>query len=537
MSQRLRRFYEFGSFRFYPDERILQYKGETVSLPGRPMDVLLVLIELRDRPGVDRDTLLTKVWGGNGGDMGNLYRAIADLKAALRKCDNHREYIENIRQYGYRFKQSVAELYDDSAGLTAEEPPGEQVVLKQESETNNQAMPRPHQAIEQKLPISINKEERAGRRPGSKPVIIWLAAICALLIVVGLLSVRHYLGASNNPPAPRNTNNAEAYQFYSRGRTYWNRRDNKGLTTAVECFKQAIQRDPNYVQAYIGLADALMLLPTYSNVQPAEAYPQAKQAAEKAIRLCDEQPAPALAAEAHTSLAQVLEMWEWRWQDAEQEYRKAIGLNPDYATAHHWFGYFLTRRAKFEEGLSELRKAQQLDPTTSIINADLAWGLLWSAQSGQVDEVTKRFRLDEAMKRLQEVIDLDPTFVRAHEYLANAYRVNGMDKEALEERKKMMILSKKDKDGIFSQEQSWEGLLQRQLGLELEKVKEGRPSTGTIAVLYARLGKKEEALQWLEKAFQAHAPEMVGLAGNPVWNELRSDSRFSELMERVGHRD
>ena len=534
MSQQLRRYYEFGAFRFYPDERILQYKRETVSLPGKAMDILYVLIDLRDHPGVDKSTLLTTVWGGNGGEVGNLYRAISTLKETLRKYDNQHEYIENIREYGYRFKQSVTEHFDGSPELTTEKPSKEQFVPEEGPGISNQVIAQPFQGVE-KLPVTGgDKEERASRRPGSKPVIIWLAAICAVLIVVILLGLRRYLGASNNTLAKRYTENAEAYQFYSRGLTYWNRRNNKGLTTAIEYFRQAIQRDPNYVQAYVGLADALILLPTHSNIQPAEAYPQAKQAAEEAIRLCDKQPAPALAAEAHTSLAQVLEMWEWRWQDAEQEYRKAIRLNPDYATARHWFGYFLTRRAKFEEGLSELRKAQQLDPTSPIINADVAWGLLWSVQSAQVDEVIKRIRLDEAIMRLQEMIDLDPTFVRSHEYLANAYRLKGMDEEALEERKKMMALSGQDKAGIFGKEKSWEGMFQKQLDLELEEAKKGSPSTGTIAVLYARLGKKEKALQWLEKAFQAHAPEMGGLAGNPVWNELRSDPRFIDLMRRVG---
>jgi tetratricopeptide (TPR) repeat protein len=186
-------------------------------------------------------------------------------------------------------------------------------------------------------------------------------------------------GEEDKRLSKRYTQNVEAYRHFIRGRFLWNKRKEEDLLKAITHFQQAVDLDSDYALAYSGLADSYFLLPDYSNTPAREAYPKAKMAAINALRIDDS------LAEAHTSLGQVREYYDWAWSDAESEYKRAISLNPNYVTAYHWYGFYLTRTARFEEGISELKKVQELDPLSQMINADVAWGLLWFIQSGQVD--------------------------------------------------------------------------------------------------------------------------------------------------------
>jgi Tfp pilus assembly protein PilF len=189
----------------------------------------------------------------------------------------------------------------------------------------------------------------------------------------------------------------EAYDLYLKGRYFWNKRTPEGFEEAIKYFQQAIAKDPDYARAYAGLADCYALLPGYTMTIPqTEALPKARAAALKALQL-DER-----LAEAHTSMALIAENYDWDWQTAEKEYRRAIELNPNYATAHHWYAEYLTWNGRFDEALRESERARQLDPLSLIIAADNAMIFYYSRQ------------YDRAEKGFNAVLEMEPTFPRAH---------------------------------------------------------------------------------------------------------------------------
>jgi TolB-like protein/DNA-binding winged helix-turn-helix (wHTH) protein/Tfp pilus assembly protein PilF len=206
-------------------------------------------------------------------------------------------------------------------------------------------------------------------------------------------------GAKRTNPSPRpppSTKDYEAYDLYLKGRYFWNKRSTQGFPRAVEYFQQAIAKDPNYARAYAGLADSYALISSYHFAPQDEFMPKARAAALKALQL-DER-----LAEAHTSLALIIENYDWDWPGAEKEFRRAIQLDPNYATAHHWYAEYLSFQGRFDEAFAEIERARQLDPLSLIIAADNGSILYYSRQ------------YDRAIQQLQAVLDMDPAFGRAH---------------------------------------------------------------------------------------------------------------------------
>ena len=192
------------------------------------------------------------------------------------------------------------------------------------------------------------------------------------------------------------TTNAESFQFYLRGRYFWNKRTADGIRKAVEQFQQAIDRDPNYALGYVGLADCYQLLEPYAGMPASETLPKARAAADRALQIDDS------LSEAHASSALVYERL-WRWAEAEEEVKRAISLNPNYATAHQWFGFHLMAKREFDDALKEIKRAQELDPLSSIISINVA------------DAYLLKNDLNSAIEQCNRVIELDPSFPRAHE--------------------------------------------------------------------------------------------------------------------------
>jgi tetratricopeptide (TPR) repeat protein len=228
-------------------------------------------------------------------------------------------------------------------------------------------------------------------------------------------------GSEKTAIAKRPTENPEAYELYLKGRFFWNKRTGADLRTAIEYFNQALGKDPNYALAYAGLADSYCLLSAYGAASRLDSLPQAKAAAEKALDLDD------TLAEAHTSLGNVL-----RGYDLEQslkEFERAIELNPNYATAHHWYGEFLGATGRSDEGIAELKRAQQLDPLSLVINTDL----------GEVYTFAREY--DKAIEQLRKTIEMDPRFYYANWHLGVALQLKGQLNEALAEYRKAAELN------------------------------------------------------------------------------------------------
>jgi serine/threonine-protein kinase len=317
------------------------------------------------------------------------------------------------------------------------------------------------------------------------------------------------------------TENTEAYEDYLRGRYYWNKRTGEDLKKAIDYFNQAIAKDPGYALAYAGLADCYIVIPNYSDVSTQEAYVKAKAAASKALEIDDS------LAEAHTSLGGIKSDYEWDFAGAETEIKRALTLNPSYATAHHWYAQFLSPMGRHEEAIAEIKRAQSLDPLSLIINAVVG------------DTYTKARQYDSAIEQLQKTIEMDKNFKQAYRYLGNAYLEKGMYNEAIAAFHTADVLAGQSAERAEGLRHAYaaggaEGFWRKQLELLKADSDKGALQDYAIASVYARLGNNDEALSSLEKAYRSHDPYIVYLKTDPAFDRLRSDARVVDLMHRVG---
>jgi TolB-like protein/DNA-binding winged helix-turn-helix (wHTH) protein/Flp pilus assembly protein TadD len=315
--------------------------------------------------------------------------------------------------------------------------------------------------------------------------------------------------------------NPEAYESYLKGRYFWNKRSADGLKAALAYFKQAIEEDPKYAQAYSGLADTYALLGDwqYAVMTPKEAFPQAKAAAIKALEL------DSTLGEAHNSLAFVLDGFDWDFDSAGKEFQRAIELNPGYATAHHWYAWHLSLLGRYDEAIAEMRKAENLDPLSLIINADLA-ELLVLAHSD-----------DESIRQSRKTIEMDPNFALAHNQLAQAYLQKQMYDEAVAELKTAVQLSGGSPAFIANLARAYVASGKRNEAVKLlgdlkKRSNPGYSNASEIAVIYVSLGDTDQAMNWLEKGYDERFNPGVLL--RPGFDPLRSDLRFQNLVRRIG---
>ena len=315
--------------------------------------------------------------------------------------------------------------------------------------------------------------------------------------------------------------NPEAYQSYLKGRYFWNKRTADGLKAALAYFNQAIEEDPKYAQAYSGLADTYALLGDwqYGVMSFKEALPKAKAAAIKALELDRTQ------SEAHTSLGYSLRAFDWDFDSAGKEFQRAIELNPGYATAHHWNAMNLGLLGRPKEALVEMRKAENLDPLSLIINADLAEFLL----------LTHSY--DESVEQGLKIIEMDPTFAIGHKQLGDAYLLKQMDKEAVAELQKAVRLSGGSPICIADLARAYvaSGKMNEAVKLLSDLKKSSNPSftnAPQIAMIYASMGDNDQAMHWLERAYEERFNPSILLRSG--FDPLRWDPRFEELMHRIG---
>ncbi|MCA1838017.1 MAG: protein kinase, partial [Actinobacteria bacterium] len=313
------------------------------------------------------------------------------------------------------------------------------------------------------------------------------------------------------------TDNSESYQLYLKGRFFWNRRTPDSIRKAIEYFEQAIAKDPGFALAYTGLADSYVV--PASRIEPRVAMPKAKTAALQALAIDD------TLAEAHTSLARVLAVYDWNWTDAEKEFKRAIELNPRYAVAHQWYGGYLERTSHLNEAISERKLALELDPLSTTTIFELGQNFLFARN------------YDQAIAQFQRCLEMDPDYPAAHQYLPLAYVQKGMYEEALAK-------VRDAPEGAAVKTTGVPGFVYAVSGhtsdakKELEELKRLRKteyvSAVSLAYICAGLGEKDEALSWLEKGFEERAFQMQMLKVDPRLENLRDDPRFRELVRKVG---
>jgi len=312
----------------------------------------------------------------------------------------------------------------------------------------------------------------------------------------------------------------QAESFYMKGRNAWNKRTADAINEAAGYFSEALKLDPTYAPARAGLADCYNMLATYGASAPTEAFPKAINEAEAALRLDNN------LAEAHAALAYATFRGKWDWPAAEREFREAIRLNPNYASAHQWYANYLAAQRRFDEAEAETRRTQELDKTSLIINSH--FGLIYFFAG----------RFDDAIEACQKTIKLDPTFFVARRYLGLSYAQKGMYREAVEEYEKAIAGSK----GSALMRAEYASVLALngdtdKARAELSKLEDEKKthyiSAYHIATIYAALKERDHAFEWLEKAFTERADWMVFLDVDPRFKSLRSDSRFKDLLRRM----
>ncbi len=312
-----------------------------------------------------------------------------------------------------------------------------------------------------------------------------------------------------------------AHDAYLKGRFCWNRRTRDALRQGIEHFNRAIEQDPTYAMGYVGLADSYLLLGRYSVQAPKEVMPKAKAAAMRALEI-DER-----VGEAHASLAMVRYYFDWDWPAAEESFRRSIELKPGYATAHHWFAWYLAGMGRDDEAMARFAQALELDPLSLIIQTNIGTHNYFAR------------RLDRAIEQLRKTIELDRNFVVAHQWLGRALELQGLYEEAISHLRTALALSPEDNESAASLAHAY-GLAGRHAeAREILAQLENRKETSYvppywIAVVCLGLGLHDETLHHLERAYEDRFDWLTDLGVEPMFDPLRPDPRFQDLLHRIG---
>jgi TolB-like protein/Tfp pilus assembly protein PilF len=320
--------------------------------------------------------------------------------------------------------------------------------------------------------------------------------------------------------AKRYTEDTEAYQFYLKGRYYWNRRTGDLLKKANEYFQQAIEKDPAYGLAYAGLAESYGLFGFYEVLPPGESCPKAKAAAAKALGIDETM------AEAHAGLGWIKMTCDWDWQGSEREFKRALEINPNDGTARQWYGQYFVARGRLDEGIAEERRALEAEPLLLAISLTLGTSL----------ERARRY--DQAIEELRKTLDMDPSFVQGRLHLGRAYEQKGMFADAIAELRQAVSLSGGAPRCVSALGHVYAVSGQRRMAEQAlawlqEQAKQRYVPPYDIAEIYAGLGQKEQAFQYLEIAYADHSSWMLFLRVDPPFDPIRGDPRYQDLLRRM----
>jgi DNA-binding winged helix-turn-helix (wHTH) protein/tetratricopeptide (TPR) repeat protein len=528
--------YSFGPFELYPSEHLLVRDGQAVPLAPKAFDLLLALVSNHGRL-LTRETLMKTIWPDSFVEETNLTVNISLLRKALGEMDDGRPWIATAPKRGYRFDGAVT-LTDEkplsaAPGTPADAPPETTARIAGALDLSATPGPQPS-AVSPPLPPTPTAT------PAQRPRFLgWLAASLVLmggLVAVSLLTRRMNHGHESPAEVSRvgtpateqhsvakpNTPNSAAYELYTQGRFYSTGRSVEAMQKSIDFFQRAIQAEPGYAAAYAGLADAYVLAGSYGSsfLAPNVALPKAKIAIEKALALDDS------SAEAHASRGYIRLLGDFDWTGAEQEFKRALELNPNCVKAHHWYSHELTALGRVAESHRESEIALALDPTDEVINEHMAWHHMMSRE------------YDRAITQAKKAIELDPAFVLSHRVLGLSYLYTGRHKEACAEFEQGVELSHDDPVArgylarcyaTANREAEARKIL---ASLEGESV-ERYISALEIAPLYVALGDHESALRWIDKALDEHVGALVYLNVDRAFDPLRSDPRFQVALKRV----
>jgi TolB-like protein/Flp pilus assembly protein TadD len=568
----------FGVFEANIRTGELTKHGKRLRLQEQPFQLLTILLE---KPGelVTREELRSRLWPQTTVDFDHgVNKAIGKVRYALGDSAGNPRFIETVARRGYRFLADVAVVRDGQALTVLDGPIRSLAVLPLENlskdtsedyfadgmteelitqlgqirslrvisrtsvmtyKSNRKSLTE----IARELRVEAVVEGSVLRSSDQVRINAQLIAVPAdrhmwaqsyagdLRDTLALQSrvasaIAEQIRATLDPReravlAKSKLVNPEAYEAYLKGRYFWNKRTGDGLKKATAYFTRAIEIDPNYAEGYSGLADSYALSGDwkYGVLPGAEAFAHAKAAAAKALALDDS------LGEAHASLALALDLYDWDWKAAETEYERAIELKPGYAPAHQWYSWHLIMMGRNSEAISELRKAESLDPLSLIISADIADALC----------VSRRY--DEAVQQSKETLEMDANFAVGHFELGQAFVQKQLYDGAIAELQRAIQLS--GHSGAFESNLAHVyGVLGRnkeavKILKDLEARHNTNPSVAAdIALVYVGLGDRDRAMMWLNRAYEVRFKASILL--HPVFDPLRSDARFKDLLGRIG---
>jgi len=570
----------FGAYRLDAESLTLSREGERVTLPPKAAELLTVLVESAGRV-LTREHLLQRLWPDTVVEDGSLTSHISLLRKALGKRADGQEFIETLSKRGYRFAASVEpiashaqdsasrrtmlvvlpfenftsgeEKYDYfSDGLTEEMitelarlSPARLGVIARTSAMQFKSTTKTVSQIGRDLGVSHILEgsvRRAGERVRITAQLIrvsdeshlWaqsyersLHDVLEVQVEVSRAVAREVqieltpdeqgrLDIEKTRPV-----NSHAYESYLRGRHFWYWRTEEGIRKSIDCFEEALRYDPSFAAAYDGISDAHTMLACRGMTPAHESFHKAKAAARHAVRL-----QPTLG-EGYASLAHV-RLHDWDWIDLESDFRKALELDPGYAIAHYWYAEYLMAMGRTREAVDRAEHARTLDPLNSAINASV----------GMIRYLAHDY--DGALLALHRGLEIDPTHYVSHLRVGLVFLQKNLPREAIDAMRQAVTHSKRSTEALAGLAQAYavagdELAMEKTVG-EFAECADRYVSPYNVARIYAAIGEKARALEWLELAYREHNPDLIELTREPSFISLHSEGKFLELVQRVGWR-
>jgi DNA-binding winged helix-turn-helix (wHTH) protein/Flp pilus assembly protein TadD len=535
MTKPERHFYEFGSFKVDVVNRLLLRDGEPLPLTPKAVETLIVLIE-RSGEVLSREDLMELVWPDSAVEDANLTQNIYLLRKYLGKAPDGLGCIETLPRRGYRFVGQVSIVKGPSIGAPGIQQPKNEAAKDGRAEGADQVVTKGH--------VRGPLKDRQARQPEDSDRRRWagrLIDLAALLLLAcgGMLSLKtstapSRFGGNGKDSATRLpakmqgaiSENAEAYEAYRQGCYYLDNQTTRILESSIVHFQQAATIDPNFAAAYAGIAECYVQLASRYNTtadQRAEAVLRARQAADRALQLNNKVP------EGHAALGAVRLYLDADFAAAELEFKQAIELNPGYAHGHHAYAILLFTTGRLEQAESEITRAAELDPRSVSVAKNMADGYYFVRQ------------FDQAIDQYRRAAELNPADAQVYRDLGWAYACAGMEAEAMTEFIHAMTLQNANPDLVGMVRRAYErgglrAFWRKWLEFQQGRIRSGRLDPSYIALVHAFLGDRKEALAWLDRASRDGSIDPTTLKFEPVFDSLRSDSRYQAILSSAGLR-
>jgi len=571
--------YEFGVYRLDAQSQMLFREGDHVALPPKVTELLVALVEAAGRV-LTREQLLQRLWRDTVVEEGSLTSHISMLRKALGEGPNGQDFIETLPKRGYRFVASVkraasqapdsgvdramlvvlpfenltaGERYDYfSEGLTEEMitelarlSPERLGVIARTSAMQFKSTTKSIAQIGSDLGVSHVLEgsvRRAGERVritaqlirvsdeshlwaqsyerGLHDVLEVQADVARAVAREIQIKLTPHERRRLDGDKPRSIN-SQAYELYLRGRHFWYRRTEAGIRKSIECFEEALRYDPSFAAAYDGISDAHTMLACRGMTPALESFHKAKTAAREAVRLQPE------LGEGYASLAHV-RLHDWDWVGLESDFRQAVELDPGYAIAHYWYAEYLMAMGRTREAVDRVEHGWELDPLNSVINASV----------GMIRYLAHNY--DGALVALRRGLEIDPTHYVSYLRVGLVCLQKNLPNEAIDAMRQAVTHSGGSTEALAGLAQAHavtgDKLAMERIVKELGESADRYVSPYNVARVYAAIDDKQRALEWLERAYREHNPDLIELTREPSFAGLHSDAKFRELVERIGWR-